>query len=98
MTALGLEVEGSLAGAVLVSHDSRKGWINRLVIDPEHRRRGLARGLLAAAEERLRAEGIRIIGALVEEHNRASLDLFQREGYRLSRDILYLSKREDPTV
>ena len=27
----------ALVGAVVVTHDSRKGWINRLAIDPDHR-------------------------------------------------------------
>jgi len=38
-----------LVGSVLASHDERKGWLNRLAVAPNHRRRGPARRLIAAA-------------------------------------------------
>lgn len=93
-TVLGLEKDGRLIGAVVATHDGRKGWINRLAIDPGQRRQGHARRLLAAAEEVLRAQGIHVIAALVESWNEASLTLFQGQGYRLSDDVYYLSKRD----
>ena len=33
---------GRIVGVVLGSHDHRKGWINRLAVLPEYRRRGMA--------------------------------------------------------
>jgi len=51
---IGLEDAGQLIGAVLVTHDTRKGWINRLAIHPNHRRKGYATELIAAAERELR--------------------------------------------
>lgn len=93
-TVLGLEKDGRLIGAVVATHDGRKGWINRLAIDPDQRRQGHARRLLAAAEAALRAQGIHVIAALVESWNEASLALFQSQGYRLSDDVYYLSKRD----
>ena len=93
-TVLGLK-KGDLIGAVVVTHDSRKGWINRLVVDPDHRREGHAARLITAAERMLRAEGISVIAALVEDGNGASLALFQKMGYvDAGESIHYLSKRE----
>jgi N-acetylglutamate synthase len=94
LTILGLEDDGKLVGVVLASHDGRKGWINRLAIDPDYRRRGLATGLVEAAEAALRAQGIDVVAALVESDNTASTNLFLRLGY-LEHDpgIHYLSKR-----
>lgn len=97
-TVLGLEEDGQLIGVVVATHDSRKGWINRLTIDPGHQRQGHATRLLAAAEETLRAQGMRIIATLIEDWNEASLALFQKEGYRLNDDIHYLSKRDNDEV
>lgn len=95
-TILGLEVDGQLVGAVVATHDSRKGWINRLAIDPDFRRQGYGLKLLGAAEETLRAQGMRVIAALVESDNPSSLALFQKAGYtEIDRGIHYLSKREN---
>ena len=98
-TLLGVEVEGRLVGAVAVTHDSRKGWINRLVVDPDYRRRGCAARLVAAAEEVLREQGIRVIAALVESDNPTSLALFQKVGYvEIDSGIHYLTKRDSDDV
>ena len=37
--AIGLEEADRLIGVVIATHDTRKGWINRLAIDPDYRRR-----------------------------------------------------------
>ncbi len=96
---LGLEVGGRLVGAVVATHDSRKGWINRLAIDPDHRRRGYAARLIVAAEEVLRAQGMRVIAALVESDNPASLALFRKMGYvEIDSGIHYLTKRDSDEV
>ena len=95
-TILGLELDGQLVGAVVATHDSRKGWINRLAIDPDFRRQGYGLKLLGAAEETLRAQGMRVIAALVESDNPSSLALFEKAGYtEIDRGIHYLSKREN---
>jgi ribosomal protein S18 acetylase RimI-like enzyme len=103
-TILGLEVDGAHPGAaleaapgaaVVVTHDSRKGWINRLAVDPDHRRRGHAGQLVAAAEEALREQGMYVIAALVESDNPASLALFRKAGYvEIDSRIHYLTKRD----
>ncbi len=94
-TILGLEVDGQLVGAVVATHDSRKGWINRLAVDPDHRRQGHGVRLIAAAEEVLREQGMHVIAALVESDNPASLALFQKAGYaEIDTGIHYLTKRD----
>jgi ribosomal protein S18 acetylase RimI-like enzyme len=92
---LGLELDGRLAGVVVTTHDSRKGWINRLAVDPESRCRGYGRRLVAAAEAALRDQGMTVIAALIEHDNPESLALFQKAGYiEIDPGIHYLSKRE----
>ncbi len=91
---LGLEEAGRLLACVVITDDSRKGWINRLAVDPDYRRQGLAARLVLEAERALREKGIHVFAALIERENAASLSLFQREGYR-THDIAYVSKRDD---
>ena len=98
-TILGLKVDGQLVGAVIATHDSRKGWINRLVVAPDHRRRGYAARLIAAAEETLREHGMCVIAALVESDNPTSLALFRKVGYiEIDSGIHYLTKRDSDDV
>lgn len=85
-----------LVGAVLGTHDGRKGWINRLAVRPEHRGRGIGRALVAAVEERLRAIGIEIVTCLIEDWNEESMAFFERVGYVRHPDIVYFSKRRSP--
>lgn len=94
--ALGLEDAGKLIGVVLATHDTRKGWINRLVVDPGYRRKGHGTRLGRAAEQALRDLGMEIIAVLVENWNRASVALLRKEGYRLEDDITYATKRSSP--
>lgn len=77
---------------VMVSHDGRKGWINRLAVDPAYRRQGLGARLIAAAEKELHGQGVEVVAALIEAQNEPTLNLFQKEGYLLAKDIFYLSK------
>ncbi len=97
-TVLGLRAGGTLAGVVVVTHDGRKGWINRLAVHPDFRRRGAGSRLIAEAERLLHAQGIGIVAALIEDWNQASLALFERAGFSLRPDVHYLTKRESDEV
>jgi ribosomal protein S18 acetylase RimI-like enzyme len=99
-TALGVENEaGELIGVVLTTHDTRKGWINRLAVHPDYRRRGIASQIIAAAEEVLREQGMHIIAALIESDNPDSLALFQAVGYvEIDPNIHYVTRRESDEV
>ncbi len=92
--SLGAYVGRTLIGSVLATDDGRKGWINRLAVDPDYRRAGVGSRLLAEAERALAKRGKRIIAALVEDWNEESLSFFQARGYRPHDDITYLSKRD----
>jgi len=87
-----------LVGTVVISCDMRKGWINRLAVDPAYRQRGIAKALIAESEKVLRKYGIRIFCALIEDYNLASKELFNECGYVEHRDIIYFSKRENNNV
>ena len=90
---LGLEDTDKLAACVVITDDTRKGWINRLAVDPGYRRQGLAARLMLEAEQALREKGIHVFAALIEHENTASLSLFQREGYK-THNVVYVSKRD----
>lgn len=91
---IGIREAGQLVAVAVLTHDGRKGWINRLAVHPAHRRRGLAQQLIAEAERWFTQEvGLEVWAALIEAHNTASLALFEAAGYDCHSDILYVSKR-----
>ena len=84
--------KGRLIGTVIGSSDGRKGWINRLAIDPDYRGKRLGQRLLEKAEEALVEMGAGIISALIEEENAPSMALFRRSGYEGWEQIKYFRK------
>ncbi|MCK4356684.1 GNAT family N-acetyltransferase [Candidatus Bipolaricaulota bacterium] len=92
------EDAGELVGAILGTHDGRKGWINRLAISPRHRRQGIASVLVAAVKERLSARDIEIFAGQIEDWNEASMIFFEDLGYIRHDDIIYYTKRKNPEV
>jgi ribosomal protein S18 acetylase RimI-like enzyme len=91
---LGAEVGGNVVGAVLGSHDGRKGWINRLAVLPAYRRRSVGALLVAEVERRLAARGIGIIACLVEDWNEGSKAFFEKVGYKPFPGVSYFTKRK----
>lgn len=95
---LGVFADKRLVGIAIVSSDTRKGWINRLAIDPEHRHCGVAKALIRESEKVLRKQGIRIFSALVDDENAASKELFKSCGYHEHKDIVYYSKHKTEDI
>ena len=95
---LGVEEEGKLVGVVIATYDGRKGWLNRIAVDPAYRGKELGLKLTRVGERALRKRGAKIIALLVERSNLASLNLAQKAGYVIAEDILYLTKRESEEV
>ncbi|MBU0596123.1 GNAT family N-acetyltransferase [Candidatus Bipolaricaulota bacterium] len=95
---LGAEEDGTLVGAVLGTHDGRKGWINRLVVAPTHRKRGIGAALVAEVERRLAELGIEIVTCLIETWNTGSMSFFEGLGFVEHGECVYYSKRKNPNV
>ena len=66
-----LEVDDRLVGSVMVGYEGHRGWINYLVVHPDHRGRGLGRALVHEAERRLGALGCPKVNLQVRSSNRA---------------------------
>src|SRR5712691_6355555 len=86
-----------LVGAVLGTHDTRKGWINRLAVDPRYRRRAIAARLVRRCELVLRKRGLEMFAALIEPENEASAAFFKSQGYDIL-PIIYARKKRRESV
>ncbi len=89
---------GRETGVVLVTHDGRKGWINRVAVLPQFRKMGIARELVRRAEQWLEEREIYIYACLIEEYNTDSFAAFQKMGYIPFEGIHYLTKRKFPDI
>jgi ribosomal protein S18 acetylase RimI-like enzyme len=59
------EIDGRVTGTLVAGFDGWRGQMYRLAVHPEARRSGIARQLVAVAEQRLETRGARRISALV---------------------------------
>jgi ribosomal protein S18 acetylase RimI-like enzyme len=84
-----------IVGVVLGTHDGRKGWINRLAVTKEFRRKNIAFKLVSAAETRLKEHGIDVIACLIEPENSISRTFFSKIGYTKA-PVEYFSKKQFP--
>lgn len=90
------EDRGEIVGTVLVTHDLRKGWLNRLAVRTEDQGRGIAKMLVRRAEEELSAQGVNVFAVQIHEGNARSRKLFAELGYVEHGNIVYCSKRSGP--
>lgn len=83
-----------LIGVVIATYTNRRGWIDRLAVDPEFRGNGLAGELIEIAETFLHEQGALVISALIEMDNHNSIHAFEKSGFSEWKTIRYYSKRD----
>jgi ribosomal protein S18 acetylase RimI-like enzyme len=90
---LGMFDGDKMIGSIIGSSDGRKGWINRLAIDPDYRGQELAGILIEECEDFLHKLGLKLIAALIEANNDPSFKAFKKAGYIFANGVTYCSKR-----
>jgi ribosomal protein S18 acetylase RimI-like enzyme len=87
------EINGGIVRSVLGTHDGRKGWINRLVVDVSFRRQNIAKTLIKELEGKFEQIGLEVFAFLIERGNSISMDFFHELGY-IEWNGRYYSKRK----
>ena len=86
------EENGLVVGTVVTAFDGWRAFIYHAAVAPGSQHRGIAKGLMAEAEQRVRALGARRIFALVNENNPAGLALCAAAGYEPEGDIAFVKE------
>ena len=84
--------ESDLVATVMAGYEGHRGWINYLAVDPERRRQGLGRRIMAEAEHRLRGLGCPKINLQVRGTNADVVAFYRGLGYAVD-DVVSLGRR-----
>ena len=74
------EQDNVVIGTAMVGYDGHRGWIYYLGVDPDCRRMGVGRALMAEAERLLRAEGCPKINLQVRSGNGGAIEFYKQIG------------------
>ena len=87
------EFQGDVVGMLFGTTDGRKGWINRLAVRPDLRRKDVAKMMIETMEARFETLGLEVFACLIEDHSDSSKRLFEEIGYKDDPAVHYFSKR-----
>lgn len=87
-----------MIGTVIGTNDGRKGWVNRLAVDPDHRGKGVAIALVEMVEACFKVRALKIYCCLINAQNEPSQSLFDKVGYDRHPEVVYYSKKLDPDI
>jgi len=84
--------DDQVVGTVMAGYDGHRGWLYAIAVLPDHRRRGIASGLVRHAEAQLRELGCHKINLQVRASNADALAVYQGLGYEIE-DRISMGKR-----
>lgn len=84
---------GELVGAVLCSHDGRRGYLHHLAVDDRYRRRGIGSALVQASLWALTKEQITKCNIFIMEENDAAIAFWHENGFRLLEHFGWMQKQ-----
>jgi ribosomal protein S18 acetylase RimI-like enzyme len=85
-------MDTAIVATVMAGYDGHRGWINYLAVAPWHRRKGIGRRMMTAAEDKLRLLGCPKINLQVRQSNAAVIEFYRRLGYSID-PVTSLGKR-----
>jgi len=76
--------EGKLISTIMVGYEGHRGWLYYIAVDREHRRTGIAKTLIAKAEDWLQSQGAPKVMLMVRSGNGPAEALYESLGYEIS--------------
>jgi ribosomal protein S18 acetylase RimI-like enzyme len=81
--------EHAIVASALVGHDGHRGWVYYVAVDPDYQKKDYGRGIMAAAEDWLRAQCIEKIMLMVRPDNRQVRAFYDKLGYATQERVVY---------
>lgn len=81
-----------IIGSILGTFNGRRGWIYHLAIHPAFQKKGYGSLLLMKAEKELKKKGAHRINLGVTDTNLKVLPFYEKFGYEVMNDALWLGK------
>jgi ribosomal protein S18 acetylase RimI-like enzyme len=81
------EVGGAAVGCLMAGHDGRRGYLQHLLVLPEHRRKGIANALVEQCLLKLESLGIKKSHIDVLKTNSLASTYWASQGWTLRTDI-----------
>ena len=72
-----------LWATIMCGSDGHRGWLYYLAVDPDRRRGGIARSMVAYAENWLAGRGVRKVELMIRPENDAVREFYERVGYEV---------------
>jgi ribosomal protein S18 acetylase RimI-like enzyme len=76
-----------VTGTIMAGYDGHRGWLYALAVHPDHRRRGIARDLVAEAMSRLSALGCGKVNLQVRTGNMSAAAFWTSMGFDVEERI-----------
>ncbi len=80
---------GAIVATAMVGHDGHRGWVYYVAVDPDSRKRGYGRVIMAAVEDWLREAEILKLQLLVRRENAQANAFYQSLGFEESTSVMF---------
>ena len=81
------EINGEIIASLMAGHDGRRGYLQHLVVHPEHRRKGVAGSLTELSLHKLEQLGIRKFHIDLLNENQSGMAFWESQGWKPRSDI-----------
>lgn len=86
------EKSDEIIGVIISGHDGRRGFIYHTAVKPEYRNQGIAKMLVKAAMDALKANGINKVALVVFDRNKDGNAFWEKVGFTVREDLVYRNK------
>ena len=86
------EKSDEIIGVIISGHDGRRGFIYHTAVNPEYRNQGIAKMLVEAAMDALKANGINKVALVVFDRNEVGNAFWEKVGFSVREDLVYRNK------